>query len=106
MNPETDTIDVPLTDRFIDRHVGPGEEEVRQMLEAIDAGSLHELVRQTIPSSIRMDGELDLDEGQAESEVIASLTAIAQENKSFRSFIGMGYYDTIVPPVIRPSSCN
>jgi glycine dehydrogenase len=101
MAPTPDTIEIPLTDRFVNRHVGPNEIAIRQMLDVIEAGSLHDLVRETIPESIRMTGELDLDEGMAESEVLSALTAIAQENRSFRSFIGMGYYDTIVPPVIQ-----
>ncbi|MFV1980921.1 MAG: aminomethyl-transferring glycine dehydrogenase, partial [Rhodothermia bacterium] len=92
---------MPLTDRFVDRHVGPDDVAIRQMLEVVGAGSLIDLVRETIPESIRMDGVLDIDAGMAESEVLAALTAIAQENRTFRSFIGMGYYDTIVPPVIQ-----
>ena len=101
MTPIPDTIEMPLTDRFVNRHIGPDDNSMRQMLDVVGAGSLIDLVRETIPESIRMDGTLDIDDGMAESEVLAALTAIAQENRSFRSFIGMGYYDTIVPPVIQ-----
>ena len=98
---ETDTIQVPLTDRFVNRHIGPGPSEIRSMLDSVGVDSLETLVEETIPASIRLDRELDVDENMAESEVLSTLAAIADENQSFRSFIGMGYYDTIVPPVIQ-----
>ena len=100
---DSDTIQVPLTDRFVDRHVGPRPSEIQDMLDAIGVSSIEELVEQTIPEAIRLRRDLDLDENMAESEVLATLACLADENHSFRSFIGMGYYDTITPPVIQRS---
>ena len=71
------------------------------MLELIGAESLGELVDQTVPANIRLGGgPLKLPEALTESEAIAALQAVAAKNKVFKSFIGMGYYGTITPPVI------
>ena len=70
------------------------------MLRLIGAATLDELVAQTIPAGIRLHKPLQLPPAESESQALATLQAMAKKNKVNRSFIGMGYYDTIVPPVI------
>ncbi|HYJ79592.1 MAG TPA: aminomethyl-transferring glycine dehydrogenase, partial [Longimicrobiaceae bacterium] len=89
------------TDTFVRRHLGPDEAEVRRMLDALGYGSLDELIDATVPASIRLKRPLALGPERSEHELTAELRAIAQRNQVFRSFIGMGYHDCIVPPVIQ-----
>ena len=87
-------------DAFIRRHVGPGEEEIQQMLSAIDATSLDDLIAQTVPAGIALPEPLKVGEGATEVDALAALKEVAGKNTVNRSFIGMGYYDTHVPNVI------
>ncbi|WP_377895592.1 aminomethyl-transferring glycine dehydrogenase [Alteromonas sp. R78001] len=87
-------------DAFIRRHVGPGEEEIQQMLSAIDATSLDDLIAQTVPAGIALPEPLKVGEGATEVDALAALKKVAGKNTVNRSFIGMGYYDTHVPNVI------
>jgi glycine cleavage system P protein (glycine dehydrogenase) len=89
------------TDTFLRRHVGPGDEEIREMLEALGYESLDALTTAAVPPSIRLDRPLALDEPRSELEVLDELRDIASRNQVFRSFIGMGYHDTVTPPVIQ-----
>jgi len=89
------------SDRFINRHLGPGAKERAEMLRFLGYSSLDELVAATVPKQIRLKQKLNLPEGQSEFEATASIRKIADENQVFRSFIGMGYYNTITPPVIQ-----
>ncbi|HET7746352.1 MAG TPA: glycine dehydrogenase (aminomethyl-transferring), partial [Vicinamibacteria bacterium] len=89
-----------FTDTFPRRHIGPDEHETREMLEVVGVPSLETLIDQTVPPGIRLRRELDLPPGRGEHEALEALHAIAAENEVFRSFIGMGYHDCIVPPVI------
>ena len=85
---------------FSDRHIGPRVSDVHEMLNCLGLSDLDELVAQTVPESIRIDGDLDLPEGLTEDGLLEFITQISSENDIFRSYIGMGYYDTIVPTVI------
>jgi glycine dehydrogenase len=87
--------------RFSSRHIGPGPDEVAQMLSFLGLRSLQELVDQTIPESIRLKTDLDLPAAVSEHELLARLVDVGAKNKVFRSYIGMGYHDTIVPGVIQ-----
>ena len=87
-------------DRFENRHIGPNEAETDKMLKAIGCDSLDSLIQETIPDSIRLGKSLDLPEAMSEYEYLNHLKQLASENKVFRSYIGMGYYGTITPPVI------
>ena len=89
------------SDTFVRRHVGPNAEETRQMLATIGCDTLDDLIDQTVPAAIRMKRPLKLGEPRAEFETLNELRAIASRNRVFRSCIGMGYYGTIVPPVIQ-----
>jgi glycine dehydrogenase len=89
------------TDHFAPRHIGPSDQETRAMLEAVGAASLDALVDEAVPSSIRLRAPLALPEGETESTYLARLKTIARKNKVLRSFIGLGYHDTLTPSVIR-----
>ncbi|HJU44834.1 MAG TPA: aminomethyl-transferring glycine dehydrogenase [Vicinamibacterales bacterium] len=88
-------------DQFAPRHIGPRKDDVAAMLKEVGAASLDTLIDEVIPSSIRLKGPLDLLPAESESEYLARLKTIAKKNKVFRSFIGLGYYDTLIPGVIR-----
>jgi len=89
------------TDSFVDRHLGPREAEIAEMLESLGLGSLDELADRAVPEQIRRDGELALDGGTDEAGILARLRAMASRNRVLRSYIGLGYHDCIVPPVIQ-----
>ncbi len=93
-------VDISASDSFARRHNGPSDEEVAQMLRLLRLASLDELVEQTVPASIRLQGRLDVGPGRSESELLAEARALAARNRITRSFIGMGYHDCFTPPVI------
>jgi len=88
-------------DRFVRRHIGPGAEETRQMLEALGCPSLEALMAEAVPAAIRLRRPLDLPAARSEHEALAALKEIASQNQVFRSCIGMGYSDCITPAVLR-----
>ncbi len=85
---------------FAGRHIGPDEHELKAMLAVLGASSLEEFIDRTVPQAIRSKEPLRLAAGQGEHEVLAQLEAIAAKNQVFKSFIGMGYSDTLTPDVI------
>src|ERR1035437_10465495 len=85
---------------FASRHIGPNDHETSQMLKTIGSGSLDELLNDTIPSSIRNNKPLEVTPSLSEYEYLAELQQLASRNKLFKTYIGQGYYDTIVPSVI------
>lgn len=89
-----------ITDNFIKRHNGPREEEVEMMLKKIGVSSLDELIEKTVPDSIRLKAPLNLPKGMNEFEYINHIKAIGAKNKIYKTYIGMGYYNTITPGVI------
>lgn len=92
-------------DSFSRRHIGPGEQEVAEMLEALGFASgqagLDALADAVVPSKIRMKGVLELPAARGEYEMLAEIRAMASGNQVFRSLIGMGYSDCVTPPVIQ-----
>ena len=92
------TFDSP--DRFASRHIGPRASDLEAMLRAVKASSLEALIDDSLPSSIRLDAPLPLPPGETEHEYLSRLRQIAAKNRLCRSFIGLGYYDTITPAVI------
>ncbi len=94
-------INLGSTDGFVDRHVGPSDKETREMLSTLGLPSLDALVERTIPTSIRAQGALDLPPARTEQALLSDLRHIAGKNRVFRSFIGMGYHDTITPAAIQ-----
>jgi glycine dehydrogenase len=89
------------TDTFPRRHIGPDDAEVAEMLRVLGSASLEALIDDIVPQGIRLRRELHLPEPRGEHELIDDLHEIASRNEVFRSFIGMGYYDCITPPVIQ-----
>src|SRR5690554_4958130 len=87
-------------DKFVNRHVGPVETDVKAMLKAVGVSSLDELISQTVPENIRMKKNLGLKEGLTERQYFRKILNLAGKNKVFNTYIGMGYYDTITPAVI------
>jgi glycine dehydrogenase len=88
------------SDWFAERHIGPSPDERDRMLETVGAVSLDALVDEAIPSSIRLAQPLNLPAAESEHEYLRRLTTVARRNKVFRSYIGLGYHDTITPSVI------
>jgi glycine dehydrogenase len=88
-------------DRFVNRHIGPSDADVAEMLRTVGAGSLDELIDQTIPRSIRLRRPLALPEPASEHELLERLHGIGAKNQTYRSFLGMGYSACITPPVIQ-----
>ena len=90
-----------ITDRFIHRHIGPSAEDAAHMLKVIGESSLDNLIDQTIPANIRLQRPLELDVPLSEYDYLSMLREKAAKNKLFKSYIGLGYYNTITPSVIR-----
>lgn len=88
-------------ERFAHRHHGNSPEALQQMLETIKADSLDQLMEETIPEDIRLSNSLELPEAVSEVDFLKEFEALASKNKIFKSFIGMGYYDTHLPTVIQ-----
>lgn len=87
-------------DKFVNRHNGPDTTELSEMLKAIGVESTEELINKTIPANIRLEEEIELDAPLTEYQFLKHLRSIADKNKVFDSYIGMGYYPTITPSVI------
>jgi len=87
-------------DAFERRHIGPRDADITDMLRVVGASSLEALVDEVVPPAIRTDHPLNLAPGLPEHDYLQAVAAIARKNRVFRSFIGLGYSDTITPPVI------
>lgn len=87
-------------EKFANRHLGYGDSDKAAMLQASGFSSMEELIDKTIPNSIRLKNPMDLDSAVPEQEFLRNLKKVASKNKVFKSYIGMGYYDTYVPNVI------
>ncbi len=87
-------------EKFEQRHNGSNAAQTQAMLDFIKATSLSQLIDQTIPKSIQLKKPLNLPQAQTEQEFLASFKKIAQKNKIFKSYIGMGYYNNFTPNVI------
>ncbi|MEV6799414.1 aminomethyl-transferring glycine dehydrogenase [Micromonospora rifamycinica] len=88
-------------EQFADRHIGPGPDDERRMLEVVGYGSVDELMDAAIPEVIRWHGTLDLPAPASEREAIAELRSLAARNTVAVSMIGLGYHGTHTPAVIR-----
>jgi glycine dehydrogenase len=89
------------SDNFLKRHLGPGEHDLDKMLKVIGINSINQLIDETIPASIRLSGDLDLPDGMSEHEYLSHIRELGKKNKLFKTYIGLGYYGTITPPVIQ-----
>ncbi|KAL7752895.1 glycine decarboxylase subunit P [Sorochytrium milnesiophthora] len=88
-------------DTFARRHNGSEPGEVREMLAAMNLTSMDDLVEQAVPKSIRREQPLALGPALSESELLTQIREIASKNEVYKSYIGTGYYGTLVPPVIQ-----
>ena len=89
------------TEAFERRHIGPSDEEVKEMLSLIKANSIEELINQTIPESIRNKEQMKLDPPMSESDYLAHLKKISSLNKVYKTYIGLGYNRSYLPAVIQ-----
>ncbi|XP_021048584.1 glycine dehydrogenase (decarboxylating), mitochondrial [Mus pahari] len=91
---------LPRHDDFARRHIGPGDKDRREMLQALGLASIDELIEKTVPASIRLKRPLKMEDPVCENEILETLHAIASKNQIWRSYIGMGYYNCSVPQTI------
>ena len=89
-----------MINSFSKRHIGPSESEKSEMLKSIGASSIASLIEKTIPANIRLNSELDIADAMSEAEYLKHITELGNKNNVLKSFIGLGYYETIVPSVI------
>ena len=87
-------------DDFVERHIGPSDADIAEMLALIGVSSLSDLVDQTVPDSIREAPFLSIPSGRGESGCLADLRALADQNQVFKSYLGMGYHGTLTPLVV------
>ena len=89
------------TNSFSLRHIGPKENDLQEMLKAVGADSLDQLIYETLPDDIRLKKDLELAPAMSENEYITHSISLAAKNKIFKSYIGLGYHESITPPVIQ-----
>ncbi len=94
-------VNFDISDKFVDRHIGPNNNELAEMLSEIGFKSKEELLEKVIHKSIRLKEKLNLENGISEYELLSELKSIASKNKVFKNYIGLGYYPTITPAVIQ-----
>ncbi|MFA6275245.1 MAG: aminomethyl-transferring glycine dehydrogenase [Pedobacter sp.] len=87
--------------QFKNRHIGPDDAVIKDMLKVIGANSVDEMIDQIVPEEIRHTRPLKISKGLSEYEYIKSLRNIAAKNELYKSYIGLGYYSTIMPAVIQ-----
>src|SRR5271170_5209649 len=92
--------DLDRTDMFVARHIGPNLADIQEMLSLLGYESLESLSAAVVPEDIRLRRPLNIGPPRGEFELLQDLQTIASKNKLFRSLIGMGFHDTITPPVI------
>ena len=91
---------LPETD-FINRHIGPRKHETNQMLKIMGLNGIEELIEKTIPKNIRHDNDLQIGAPMSEARYLEHIQKIGRKNKTYRSYIGLGYYNNILPGVIQ-----
>lgn len=86
---------------FSTRHIGLSDQDILKMLEAIKEPSMESLIEKTIPEGIRLKGKMTLADPMSEYQYLNHLREVASKNKVYKSYIGLGYYNTKVPAVIQ-----
>ncbi|MBT8210194.1 MAG: glycine dehydrogenase (aminomethyl-transferring), partial [Eudoraea sp.] len=89
------------TEQFALRHIGIREQDLEHMYQTIGVESLEQLINETIPEDIRLKYPLNLDAPISESDFLNHLQALSRKNKVFKSYIGMGYHESVTPSVIK-----
>jgi glycine dehydrogenase len=95
------TLNTAYEEKFEGRHIAPNEADTADMLHATGVQTLDELIAQTVPAKIRLKNPLNLPAAKSEFAYLRDLKQTASKNKVYRSYIGQGYYDVIVPGVIQ-----
>ena len=90
-----------MQNEFQARHIGPRATDINAMLQTIGVSSLEQLIDETVPANIRLKKSMNIGAPKAEYQYLQELKSIAQKNKVFKSYIGLGYFNTIVPGVIQ-----
>ena len=85
---------------FKQRHIGPNESEKQKMIDTIGVSSIEELIDQTVPKKIRLANDLKINEALSENDFLTHMSELSKQNKVYKSFIGLGYHETITPSVI------
>jgi glycine dehydrogenase len=89
------------TNSFQRRHIGPNNVEQAKMLATINAKNLEQLIGETVPDNILLRSPLDLEPAMSEYEYLGHIKELSEKNKVFKSYIGLGYNEAIVPSVIQ-----
>ena len=89
------------TDVFALRHIGIAEENQKQMLQTVGAATIEQLIQETIPDDIRLKEKLALPEAMSENEFLTHIEDLSQKNKVFKTYIGLGYHESLTPSVIK-----
>lgn len=90
-----------MTGTFQSRHLGPRPHEIEEMLRVVGSTTLDTLMDESLPSEIRRDTPLELPEAESESGFLDRMKTMAERNAGYRSYIGLGYYNTTTPSVIQ-----
>lgn len=94
-------LNIDFQEKFEQRHIAPNAQDTAEMLQTIGVNSIDELIDQTVPAQIRLKKPLNLPPAKSEFDYLNDLKQTASKNKVFKSYIGQGYYDVIVPGVIQ-----
>ena len=89
-----------IPEGFASRHIGVNDNDIPEMLKVIGTGSLDQLIAESVPEQITLRKPLNIGPAISEHAYLQDIRAKAKKNKIFRSYIGMGYYNTITPPAI------
>ncbi|GGH00937.1 glycine dehydrogenase (decarboxylating) [Parapedobacter pyrenivorans] len=92
---------IHFQEKFEERHIGPSADEAAEMLDALGVQNLDQLIDETVPAQIRTAGTLRLPQALGETAYLRRMRAVADKNRVFKSYIGQGYYDVILPGVIQ-----
>ena len=89
------------TELFLNRHIGPRQNEIKTMLNSIGLNSIEELIDETIPKNIRLNKDMQLEPAMSESDYLRHLKKVSSKNKVFKTYIGLGYNRSYMPAVIQ-----
>nr|WP_299000137.1 aminomethyl-transferring glycine dehydrogenase [uncultured Allomuricauda sp.] len=89
------------TEVFASRHNGITEKDLPHMFDTIGVENMEQLIQETIPNEIRLKSPLDLPEGISEHEFLSHIQKLSEKNKVFKSYIGLGYHESLTPSVIK-----
>jgi len=94
-------LNIAYQEQFENRHIAPSQQDIDKMLVEVNASSLDDLINQTVPENIRLKQPLNLPAAKSEFDYLESLKLLANQNKVFKSYIGQGYHEVILPGVIQ-----